>query len=119
MTAYIIRRLLAMIPIILGVTFLTFAIINIIPGSPVLRLRDNPKIRPEAAAALEEQLGLNKPLFVNLEAFKEQQAAGVSNPLTLITALTDSRYLNWLADLARGDLGVSLYNQLPVADRIF
>jgi peptide/nickel transport system permease protein len=62
---------------------------------------------------------LDKPLFVNLEAVKEQQAAGVSDPLTLVTALTDSRYLNWLGDLARGDLGVSLYNQLPVADRIF
>ena len=93
MTAYIIRRLLAMIPIMLGVTFLTFAIINLMPGSPVLRLRDNPKIRPEAAAELERQLGLDKPW--------------------------PERYVTWLGDLARGDLGVSLYNQLPVADRIF
>jgi peptide/nickel transport system permease protein len=93
MTAYIIRRLLAMIPIILGVTFLTFAIINLMPGSPVLRLRDNPKIRPEAAAELERQLGLDKPW--------------------------PERYVTWLGDLARGDLGVSLYNRLPVADRIW
>ena len=93
MTAYIIRRLLAMIPIILGVTFLTFAIINLMPGSPVLRLRDNPKIRPEAAAALEKQLGLDKPW--------------------------PERYVTWLGDLVRGDLGVSLYNQLPIADRIW
>ena len=34
MTAYIIRRLLQMIPLIFGVTFLTFALINLIPGSP-------------------------------------------------------------------------------------
>jgi peptide/nickel transport system permease protein len=93
MTAYIIRRLLAMIPIIIGVTFLTFAIINLMPGSPVLRLRDNPKIRPEAAAELERQLGLDKPW--------------------------PQRYVTWLGDLARGDLGVSLYNRLPVADRIW
>jgi peptide/nickel transport system permease protein len=93
MTAYIIRRLLAMIPIILGVTFLTFAIINLMPGSPVLRLRDNPKIRPEAAAELERQLGLDKPW--------------------------PERYVTWLGDMARGDLGVSLYNRLPVADRIW
>jgi peptide/nickel transport system permease protein len=93
MTAYIVRRLLAMIPIILGVTFLTFAIINLMPGSPVLRLRDNPKIRPEAAAELERQLGLDKPW--------------------------PERYVTWLGDLARGDLGVSLYNRLPVADRIW
>jgi peptide/nickel transport system permease protein len=56
MTAYIIRRLLQMIPLIFGVTFLTFALINLIPGSPVARLRDNPKIRPEAAIELEHQL---------------------------------------------------------------
>ena len=93
MTAYIIRRLLAMIPILLGITFLSFALINLIPGSPVLRLRDNPKIRPEAAAELERQLGLDKPW--------------------------PERYVYWVGDLLRGDLGVSLYNRLPVADRIW
>jgi peptide/nickel transport system permease protein len=93
MTAYILRRLLQMIPLILGVTFLTFALINLIPGSPVQRLRDNPKIRPEAAIELEKQLGLDKPW--------------------------PERYVRWLGDLVQGDLGVSLYNRLPVADRIW
>jgi peptide/nickel transport system permease protein len=93
MTAYIIRRLLQMIPLIFGVTFLTFALINLIPGSPVARLRDNPKIRPEAAIELEHQLGLDKPW--------------------------PERYVRWLVDLAHGNLGVSLYNRLPVADRIW
>ncbi len=93
MIAYIARRLLQMVPLVLGVTFLTFAIINLMPGSPVMRLRDNPKIRPEAALALEKQLGLDQPWPV--------------------------RYVNWLGDLAQGNLGVSLYNQLPVADRIW
>src|SRR5215207_1847560 len=93
MTAYIIRRLLQMIPLIFGVTFLTFALINLIPGSPVQRLRDNPKIRPEAAIELEKLLGLDKPWH--------------------------ERYTNWLGDLLHGDFGVSLYNRLPVADRIW
>ncbi|MFT4038382.1 MAG: ABC transporter permease [Thermomicrobiales bacterium] len=93
MIAYVARRLLQMIPLILGVTFLTFAIINLMPGSPVMRLRDNPKIRPEAAQMLEKQLGLDQPWPV--------------------------RYVKWLGDLARGNLGTSLYNQLPVADRIW
>lgn len=93
MTAYILRRLLQMIPLIFGVTFLTFALINLIPGSPVQRLRDNPKIRPEAAIELERQLGLDKPW--------------------------PERYVRWLGDLVQGDLGVSLYNRLPVADRIW
>jgi peptide/nickel transport system permease protein len=93
MTAYILRRLLQMIPLIFGVTFLTFALINLIPGSPVQRLRDNPKIRPEAAIELEKQLGLDKPW--------------------------PERYVRWLGDLVQGDLGVSMYNRLPVADRIW
>lgn len=93
MTRYIVRRLLQMIPLLFGVSFLTFAIINLIPGSPVQRLRDNPKIRPEAAIELEKQLGLDKPW--------------------------PERYVYWLGDLVQGDLGVSMYNRLPVADRIW
>src|SRR5687767_10545329 len=108
-----------MIPLIFGVTFLTFALINLIPGSPVARLRDNPRIRPETAIALEKLLGLDKPLWVNPDAFNEQRAAGVTDPMTLLAAYADSRFLNWLWDLAHGDLGVSLYNRLPVADRIW
>jgi peptide/nickel transport system permease protein len=92
-TAYIVRRLLQMIPLLFGVTFLTFALINLIPGSPVQRLRDNPKIRPEAAIELEHQLGLDQPWPI--------------------------RYVNWLGNLVHGDLGVSMYNRLPVADRIW
>ena len=93
MTAYIVRRLLQMIPILFGVSFLTFALINLIPGSPVTKLRDDPKIRPEAAMELERQLGLDKPW--------------------------PERYAIWLGDLLQGDFGVSLYNRLPVADRIW
>lgn len=92
MTRFIIRRLLMMIPILIGVSFLTFAIINLIPGSPIANLRANPKIRPADVARLEEQLGLNRPWPI--------------------------RYLEWCADVVRGDLGVSMHNQVPVTDRI-
>jgi peptide/nickel transport system permease protein len=92
-TAYIIRRLLQMIPLLFGVTLLTFALVNSIPGSPINKLRDNPKIRPEAYAELERQLGLDKPWPV--------------------------RYVEWLGGILHGDLGVSMYNRLPVADRIW
>ena len=92
MTAYIFRRLLLMVPLLLGVTLITFCIINLIPGSPVMHLRDNPNVRPQERARLERQLGLDKPWPV--------------------------RYVTWLADLARGDLGNSMHNRVPVADRI-
>ncbi len=93
MAAFIVRRLALMIPLILGVSFLTFALINLIPGSPVTLLRSDPRIRPEAREALILQLGLDKPWPV--------------------------RYVDWLSDLARGDLGESMYNRAPVADRIW
>lgn len=92
MLAYAIRRVLQMIPLILGVTFLTFVIINLIPGSPADIVRSDPKIRPEARARIEKSLGLDKPW--------------------------PERYVTWLADLARGDLGESMHNRVPVVDRI-
>jgi len=80
------------IPLLIGVSFVTFCIINLIPGSPMANLRANPKIRPADVARLEQQLGLNDPW--------------------------PQRYLDWLGDLLRGDLGNSLHNGVPVSDRI-
>jgi peptide/nickel transport system permease protein len=82
-----------MIPLILGVTFVTFALVNLIPGSPVPNTRDNPKIRPADVERLEKQLGLDKPW--------------------------PERYIYWLGDIIRGDFGNSMHNQVPVADRIW
>ncbi|MGH2600903.1 MAG: ABC transporter permease [Dehalococcoidia bacterium] len=92
MTRYIARRLLLMVPLIFGVTLVTFILINLIPGSPVSDLRVNPRARPEDAARIEEQLGLNRPWY--------------------------ERYWEWISHLARGDLGLSLHNYVPVRDRI-
>lgn len=92
MARYIIRRLLLMIPLTLGVTMLTFALINLIPGSPVSDLRLNPRARPEDVRRIEEQLGLNRPVY--------------------------ERYLEWISHVLRGDLGLSLHNYVPVRDRI-
>ena len=93
MGRYIVKRVLLVIPLLLGVSFLTFAIINLVPGSPIANLRANPKIRPADLARLEDQLGLNDPWPV--------------------------QYIRWLADLAHGDLGVSMHNSVSVADRIW
>ncbi|HKG24239.1 MAG TPA: ABC transporter permease [Thermomicrobiales bacterium] len=93
MGRFIIRRLLLTIPLLVGVSFITFALVNLIPGSPVPNTRDNPKIRPADVARLEKQLGLDKPW--------------------------PERYVLWLGDLLRGDLGRSMHNQVPVRDRIW
>jgi peptide/nickel transport system permease protein len=90
--ALIVRRLLQMIPLLLGVSFLTFAIVNLVPGSPIDSLKFNPRTRPEDIERIRENLGLDRPWY--------------------------ERYFVWLADAARGDLGLSLSNSTPVRDRI-
>ena len=60
---YIIRRLMYLVPVLLGVCFLVFVLFNITAGDPVLMLLGKHG-SPEQAAALREQLGLNKSLFM-------------------------------------------------------
>ncbi len=60
---YIIRRLLYLVPVLLGVCFLVFILFNITAGDPVLMLLGKHG-SPEQAAALREQLGLNKSYFM-------------------------------------------------------
>jgi peptide/nickel transport system permease protein len=91
MTAYIIRRILVTIPMLFGITFVTFVIVNA-QGNPVADLQRNPRFRPADIERIRENLGLNEPVTV--------------------------RYFKWVGNLARGDLGISLSNATPVKDRI-
>lgn len=71
MGRYIIKRLLWMIPILLGVTVLIFGILYFVPGDPVqIILGDG--ATPESAEALREQLGLNDPFIVQLLRYMDQ-----------------------------------------------
>lgn len=93
MTAFILRRILQLIPLLIGVTFLTFAIINLVPTSPLTSQQINPRMRPQDIQRVKENLGLDEPW--------------------------PKRYVIWLGKFARGDLGISLLNYTPVRDRIF
>ncbi|GII79641.1 putative dipeptide-transport integral membrane protein ABC transporter DppB [Sphaerisporangium rufum] len=64
MGRYIIRRLLQAIPVLLGTTFLIFAIVYALPGDPVQALAGDRRVDPVFAAALREQFHLNDPLIV-------------------------------------------------------
>ena len=92
MAGYVVRRLLGMIPLLLGITFLTFAIVHLVPGSPLMRLHSDPRVRPQDIERLEQVYGLDKPWPV--------------------------QYVQWLGNLVRGDLGISLTNYRPVTSRI-
>lgn len=81
MSAYVIRRLLSAIPLLIGVSLLTFLLLRVIPGDPVTAMMGE-RYDPETAAALRRDLGLDRPWPAQLARF--------------------------FADLARGDLGESL-----------
>lgn len=89
---YVGNRLLLMIPLVLGITFATYAIVNFVPGSPLAQLEMNPRIRAADIEQARQNLGLDKPWHL--------------------------RYFIWLGNVARGDLGVSFNDSTNVADRI-
>ena len=91
MIAYIIRRVLMLVPILLGVSFLVFAIAEITPGDPVVIMLGN-RATPERIAALRAELRLDDP-FV-------------------------TRYARFVIAAAQGDLGRSIRGQTPVSKEI-
>jgi peptide/nickel transport system permease protein len=89
--AYVIRRLLLSIPVLLLVTILVFSLLHLLPGDPATVILGQ-EATPEAVEALREELGLNKPLVV--------------------------QYLDWLGGVLQGDLGKSLVDRSPVSELI-
>ncbi|MEZ4495857.1 MAG: ABC transporter permease, partial [Thermomicrobiales bacterium] len=61
MGAYILRRIIQTIPLLLGISIITFVVINA-TGSPLANLALDPRVRPEDIANLERSLGLDKPV---------------------------------------------------------
>jgi peptide/nickel transport system permease protein len=85
------RRLLMVVPIILGVSILTFWVLDLIPGNAAQQLL-GPEATPEQVQALELELGLDRPAAL--------------------------RYLDWLGGAVTGDLGTSLVNSQSVTGQI-
>lgn len=93
MTQYLIRRLVAMIPMLLGVTFLSFLIMNFAPGDPTTIYLDPTKpFSQEEIDMIKKELGLDQPLMV--------------------------RYIKWLGRTLKGDLGYSYVSRRPVIKEI-
>ncbi|WP_456409918.1 ABC transporter permease [Oceanithermus sp.] len=88
MTAYIVRRLLHLIPTFLGATFLAFLVIQLAPGDFLTRLELDPSYNTEQIDNLRRIYGLDQPFMV--------------------------QYAKWLSGLMKGYLGVSLSYQTDV-----
>ncbi|MBS3965688.1 MAG: ABC transporter permease [Truepera sp.] len=104
MFTYFFRRLLAALPAIFGVIVIVFLIVRLAPGDPALMLAGE-LATPEILQLTRERLGLDKPWFINTEAFLEQ-----GNPL----ALFDTQFTAFIVNLAQGDLGASTRTRSPV-----
>lgn len=91
MLAYLIRRLIFALVVIVGVATISFALLHLIPGSPVDAILGT-ESTPEARATLERQLGLDRPVIV--------------------------QYVSWWGKVLQGDLGNSVMTKQPVAKLI-
>ncbi len=92
MIKFIIKRLVALIPVLLGVTLLVFFILDLAPGDPAKTILGE-QARPEDIAALREEMGLNDPFIV--------------------------RYGRYMFDLVQGDLGTSYKTRDPVGEEVW
>ena len=91
MFLFIIKRLLQIVPVILGVTLVVFLIMQMVPGDSAVILAGEGASK-ETVEQLREDLGLNKPLH--------------------------EQYISYISNVVQGDLGNSLKNNQPVLDEI-
>lgn len=113
MTRHILNHLLSLIPTLLGVTILVFLLIHLIPGDPALVILGE-HATEEGIIALQEQLGLNKALFLDFDSLG-QILRGETSMGDGIQAFLDSQYLRFLGRLLHGDLGRSIHERTPIA----
>jgi peptide/nickel transport system permease protein len=92
MGAFILRRLVGAIPLLLGIATIIFFVLNLAPGDPT-SFYFNPNVPPEIIEQLRRNLGLDQPLYI--------------------------QYFRWLTSFFSGDFGYSLAQSRPVADVVF
>lgn len=87
------KRLLTLVPLLLGVTLLVFSMLQLVPGDPVRAiLGESTAANPEQVERIREELGLNDPLHV--------------------------QYLTYVGNVIRGDFGTSIRTRKPVLEQI-
>ncbi|THE65689.1 ABC transporter permease [Salinadaptatus halalkaliphilus] len=89
---YTLYRLLQAIPVLLGITIITFVLANLAPGDPVQLMLAGQEVDEELVEAIEQQYGLDRPLH--------------------------ERYVTYMAGVLEGDLGYSIHWGQPVTELI-
>jgi peptide/nickel transport system permease protein len=90
---YIARRLIQAIPLLLGISLISFAILKAVPGGPTAAYEGNPNFTDEDLRRLEAAFGLDQPVHI--------------------------QYANWLTHFVQGDWGYSYSSGQPVLTLIF
>ncbi|NOY17370.1 MAG: ABC transporter permease subunit [Gammaproteobacteria bacterium] len=90
MSQLLLRRLLLIVPGVLGITALTFFLIRLAPGDPILLLAGERGVSAERYAELQHQFGFDQPLFI--------------------------QFTDYLWQVLNGDLGTSVVTQTPVLE---
>ncbi len=91
MLKFVLRRLLQLIPILLGVSILLFAFVRALPGGPADALLGE-RSTPEAEELINEELGLDQPIHI--------------------------QYARYMKNLVQGDLGTSVRSRQPVMEEL-
>lgn len=89
MKRYIVRRLLQFIPLLIGMTFISFLIIHLAPGDYFTQLQMNPEISPQTIQEMRVRFGLDRPVVL--------------------------QYFYWLGNILRFNLGESFSYHVPVS----
>ena len=100
MLRYAAKRLLELIPTTFGILVLTFILFHVVGGSPAEVILGKNATK-ESIAAFNHKYGYDRPLLIN---FKDEKP------------FWDSQFLNFIIQLAKGDLGVSTEYDEPVVD---
>jgi peptide/nickel transport system permease protein len=92
MYAYVLRRAMRSIPIVLLVTILVFSMVHLLPGDPVMHMFAGQYMSADNMALAREALGLDRPIHI--------------------------RYIEWLGRILQGDFGISIVSKRPIADML-
>ena len=105
---FILRRLAFSLITLIAVLVFNFALFRIVPGDPV-QMVESPRMRPEARERIRQLFGLDKPIWLDIEAARKTGD---------VRAVFDSQFVYYVRNLMRGELGESFIQQVPVSELI-
>ncbi len=102
MFAYTIRRVLGLLPVLFGISFIVFLMLRLVPGDPAIIILGE-RATPQQLADLRARLGLDKKLFLDFSGERP---------------VLDTQYVSFMSRLVRGDLGNSIIRKTSVTNEL-